>query len=113
MEKIKVFFEGSLGDIIVALTAESVKLSHSLENPNDHCSIKHKNHKSNSKFHPTTVISTRHFRILGIHQDIRIAVFGWKAFCISMQNNLVPFSPTYMHLCTLPEQDNLAAEKIL
>lgn len=86
-------FEGSLGDVTVALTAESAKLPHSLENPKCHCS-KHKNHKTNSKFHPTTMISTTHFKILGINQDIRIAIFGCKTFFISMQNDLVTFSPT-------------------
>lgn len=62
---------GHLGDITVALTAESQPYvtmnEHFLENPNGHCSTNHKAHAGTKSFHPVTVTSTRHLKILGIN----------------------------------------------
>lgn len=100
----KVCFEGSLGHVIVALTAESQSQDVTLMNTLRKIQIiivlaSTKITRPTANSHPTTMILTRHFKILGISQGIKIAIFGWKAFFISMQNYLVTFSPTYLSLC--------------
>lgn len=63
--------EGHLGDVIVALTAESPPYCHTEETlfgkPKWSLFYQSQTHKSNKSFHLVTIISTSHLKILRIN----------------------------------------------